>query len=195
MTLQQRDKRALLILFIAVVGVLVWYAAGSDQTAVPIVHGSNSVDQSERRLAKARETAAAVPAKEEVLEDLTEALRSREAGVIQADTAAQAQERILQIVRRLAREQNPPVEVRGVEIGQIQSYGSGYGEAQVSVHLTCHLEQLLNLMAGLTQQPEAIATTELRVMAQGEKMVAARVVVSGLVAKNLVPERKELRAF
>ena len=67
----------------------------------------------------------------------------------------------------------------------------------VSVSFSCQIEQLLNLMADLTRQPEAISTRELRIIMGDpkEKLINARVTFAGLVPRRLVPEKKGAAAL
>ena len=116
--------------------------------------------------------------------------------MIQADTAAQAQANLLDLVRRVARAETPPLEFGTVELRQeIEPLGADYGEVRISVPLTCKIEELVNFLADLTKQPEAIATTELRVAAADtkQKTISVRLTVSGVVPRRLVPEKKGLR--
>ena len=71
-------------------------------------------------------------------------LAAREKGVIQADTLAQAQAQLVQIVRRLTNAQRPPIEIRSVEIGQARLLGEQYGEIWVPMSFECRIEQLVN---------------------------------------------------
>jgi hypothetical protein len=192
MTITPRDRRALILLGVsAVVALLVWAALDTPDTA-PVVTSVQSVPQAERRLVKSREMIAATEGKEKVLEQLQEALAEREKGMITAETAAQAQASIVQSLRKIASQQAPPVELRSVEIGPVKPYGDAYGEATVAVSMVCHIEQLVNVVAELSQQPEAIATTDVRVLAGDprQKTITARLTLAGLVARSLVPEKK-----
>jgi hypothetical protein len=67
----------------------------------------------------------------------------------------------------------------------------------VSVSVEGRIEDLLNLLAEIGAQPELVALHELRVSAgdQRKKTVNARVTVSGIVPRNLVPEKKGLGRF
>src|SRR5262249_38176088 len=111
--------------------------------------------------------------------------------VLQADTAAQAQAQLLQIVRRVAQSQNPVVEVRGSEFGAVKALGD-YGEAPVSINVECGIEQLLNILSELTAQQELIAVNELRIYSANAKQKTnnVRLMVTAVVPKRLVPEKK-----
>ena len=116
----------------------------------------------------------------------------REKRLLQADTAAQAQAQVRQIVSRVARGQNPPVDIRASEFGAVKPLGTEYGEVPVTVTIECGIEQLLNIIAEMSSQPEMVAVNELRVYASNakQKTTTVRLTVSAAVAKRLVPERK-----
>jgi hypothetical protein len=147
----------------------------------------------EARLARLREAAATVPAKEAVYKKLAGELAAREKGMITAETAAQAQAQLIQIIRRLGAAENPPLEIRSTELNAIRPFGDRYGEASVAVQIECRIDQLVNLLAALETQPELVATNDLRVLSANakEKTVAVRVTVAGIVPRRLVPEKSQ----
>ena len=196
MTLTDRDKRALLLLGVVVAAVVLWLSfsgGGSAKAVAP----TESVALAERRLEHLRETAATAPAKEAVLQQVQAELAKREKGLLQADTVAQAQAQLMQIVRKIGKAQTPPLNVRGLEVGQVHPLGDAYGEVNVSVSFDSGIEQLVDLLADLTAQPEIVASNELRVTMGNakEKILNVRLTVSGVVPKRLVPERKGPEAF
>jgi hypothetical protein len=121
----------------------------------------------------------------------------REKGLIRGDTAAQAQAQLVQILREVAKNQSPPLDVRAVELGPVRTFGDAYGEVSVSVTLDCRIDQLVNYMAFLSAQPEIFATDEIRITASNPKLknMPVRLTVSGLVPRKLVPIKKGLSAF
>ena len=196
MTMSDRDKRALIAL--AVLGLLLmvrvlWVRSSSSDNVAP----ADSIPLAEKRLGRLMRLAAAVPAREAALRDAQADLTRRERGLLQAETAAQAQSQLVQIVRKIARSQTPPVEIRGQEMGPIRPYGDAYGEAVVSLAVECGIDQLVNIMAQLTAIPDLVSTDELRFTAAQakEKTVPARITVSALVPKKLVPAKKESSPF
>ena len=197
MRITARDRRALVLLggAGALWLVLVLVGGGGGQAAA--VGLANPIPAAERRLARMREQAATVPVQEQVLKRVTADLAAREQGILQAQTAAQAQAQVLEVVRRVARAQTPPIEFRTVELAQEVRRLGDYGEVEISVPFTCRIEELLNFLADLTKQREAIATSEIRISAQDpkEKTITVRLTVSGVVPKRLVPEKKGLAAF
>jgi hypothetical protein len=194
MTLQKRERRALVVLAAGVLLILVLRFSLSEPAAPTVGAAPESIPQAEGRLAKVRQRAATLPAREQALKVLMAELATREKGVIRADTLAQAQAQLVQIVRRLTSAQTPPIEVRSVEIGQARPLGEQYGEIWVPMSFECRIEQLVNLLADMTAQPELIATSELRVSmaSQEAKTISVRLIISGVVPRKLVPEKRGL---
>jgi hypothetical protein len=191
--LQQRDRRALLILAAAVVVVLaVRYGLPKDETPA-VAPALDSIPAAERRLARLRKIAAEAPALEEAEKALAAQLAQREKGMIQAETSAQAQAQLVTIVRRIAGAQQPPIEIRTPEVGQTRPLGADYAEVSVPVAFTCRIEQLVNLLADLTHQPEWLATSALRITPADakEKTLNVRLTVSAAAPRKLVPEKRE----
>jgi len=149
----------------------------------------------ERRLERVRELAATVAGKQKLLDGVAAQLKAREKGLIEAETAAQAQAQLSQVIRKLMRAQSPPMETGQVELGQIQPLGKYYGEALVTIGTNCRIEQLVNLLADLSRQPEAIATRELRVLAADarQKTIGVRLTVSAVLPRRLVPVTTDSR--
>lgn len=197
MTLRKRDKTALVVLAAAVLVWLLLQLALPADTPAKLARSLDSIPVAEKRLARLRQLSGSVPGKEEVLKRVSTELTQRETGIIQAETGPQALAQLLEIIRRVAKAQTPPLDAKSAELGQITRLSDDYGEVQVSVALECRIEELVNLLADLTKQPEVLATKEVRVsLANGkEKTLGVRLTVSGLVPRRLVPEKKGLASF
>lgn len=197
MKLSERDRRALLLLAAAGALAAVLYFALPGEAPAPVVAATGDIPTAEKRLARLRALAASVPGKQEALKAVTAELEAREKAVIRAETGAQAQARVLEIVRRAAKGLPAPIEIRSVELGQIRPLGNDYGEALVSVSFECRIEELVNLLAELTAQPELVALSDLRIGSGNpkQKTVNVRATVSGIVPRSLVPEKKGLGRF
>jgi hypothetical protein len=192
--LTDRDKRALMLLGIAVPAILL-YVTRSGSSVPPVVAPTMrpmSIPDAEMRLAKMRQSVARVPGKDGVLKQATAELASREKGLIEADTANQAQEQVLDIVRKIASAQAPAVELRSVELGAARPFGDAYGEVTIAANFECRIDQLLNMLADLSARPELVATSDLRMAAGNpkQKTVNVRMTVSGIVPKRLIPEKR-----
>jgi hypothetical protein len=198
MTLGDRDRRALIILGAALVvgGFIYWVSnsspssSGESAKIAPV----DSIDRAQKRLALLRQQAAKLPGKQAVLKQASLELSEREKGLIPGDTADQAQAQLLQVIRRVAKQQTPPLEMGQVELGRPRSYGSAYGLVSVSITLTCRIDELVNFLAALGAQPELTATDEIRFGASHpkQKTMPVRLTVSGLVARRLIPQQKGL---
>ena len=80
-----------------------------------VVAPADTPARAEARLAQLRATAASIPAREEILKNAQADLATREKGLIVADTAAQAQAQLIQLVGELGRHENPPVAIRSTD--------------------------------------------------------------------------------
>ena len=197
MTLEQRDKRALVLLAVTAFLVIGWWISTPDEKVVEVVGAQDSIPVAERRLARLRQASSIVPGREKMFLQVKEELAQREAGLIQADTAAQAQAQLLEIITRVARAQTPPVQVRSREIGQVKPYGDQYGEVSVAVNFDLQIEQLVNFLADLTSQKVLMSTTDLRIGAANpkQKTMPVRLTISGLVRRELIPDKKGVATF
>jgi hypothetical protein len=199
--MSDRDRRALLILAPIVVLAAVYYfvsnsspsSSGGAKISAPV----DSIDRTEKRLAMLRRQAATLPGKEAVLKQVSLELAEREKGLIPGDTAEQAQAQLLQIIKRVAQQQMPPLDLGQVELSRPRPFGAAYGQVSVSITLTCRIEDLINFLAAMSAQPGLTATEEIRFGASHpkQKTMPIRLTVSGLVARRLVPVRKGLQEF
>ncbi len=193
MSLQTRDKRALALLAAAAVIMLLYRVASGGGEIVAVAQKADSIPAAFARLEKVRRQASGVAGREQVLKQVSAELAQREKGLIQAETAAQAQAQVMNVLKRVGAAQTPPLDLGVFEMNpQVPKLGEDYGEVQVTVPFTCHIEELVNFLADLTRQPEALATTDLRVTAAdaSQKTMTVRLTVAGLVPKRLVPQKR-----
>jgi len=190
-TLEPREKKAVMALgaTLAVAALGLAYEFWPSGPAAVASASPLSVAQMEQRLARVRETAAAVPGKQEVLKKVAADLETREKGLLRADTAQQAQAQVITILRGLAAAEG--LEIRATELGAIAPFGDDYGAVNVSIQAECRIEQLLNFLAALAARHELIATRDLRVIAGDakQKTLNVRITVAGLVPKSLAPKK------
>lgn len=192
MTLTPGFRRALAWTLVSGILSLAWaYWPESSQPVVAVAGATDTVATAEKQLDKLRAAAATVPQKQEIFKQVSSDLALREKGIINADTAQQAQAQIFQILRKLAHDENPPVELRSQEIGAVKPFGD-YGEVFVAVQIECGIDQLVNILVGLAARPELIASNELRVTSSNakDKTIGVRLAVSGVVPRKLVPGKK-----
>jgi hypothetical protein len=196
MTLQDRDKRALAVCGVALaLGFIYWIAGPSSTSRGPrAAVAVDTVDRAEKRLANLQNSLATLDGKQALLKQATSELAEREKGLIVGDTAEQAQAQLLQIVRRVAKAQTPALEIRQSELRQPRPFGDAYGQVTVAVTIDCRIDELINLLAALGEQPELLASEDLRFGAANPKLksMPVQLTVSGLVPRRLVPEKKGL---
>lgn len=185
----KRDRRALVLLGIAVAGVAIFQIATANR-ATKVVAASDPADTLELRLRALRRSMSRVPGKQQVLKQATTELAEREKGLIDAETVNQAQAQVLDIVRRAAK--SAGMEIRNTEFVPVKPYGDYYGEIGVAISAECAAEQLVDLMGEIAKQPQLLATGDLRATLANPKMktINVRLVISGLVPHKFVPEKK-----
>ncbi len=192
MTISARDRRALLLLGAALLVVLVMEIGVRERGAAPTAAPADSAALAAKRLARLRQMAAGLPAREQALAEANRALAARETALLQADTLPQAQARLMEIARKLASAQSPPIEIRSTEVGQTRPLDEDYAEILIPLSFECRIEQLVNLLADLSAQPELVAASNLRITAarQPEKTISVRLTLAGVVPRRLAPEKK-----
>jgi hypothetical protein len=153
-----------------------------------VVTASESVPMAEKRLERLRQIAATVPGKEALMKQAAAELESREKGMLKAETGAQAQAQLQELLHKVGASNG--IDIRGVEDMRIKAFGSDYGEASVTVRFTCLIEQLVNLLAALANEPEMLSTNEIQVTGGTDKnkTIQVRLTLSGVVSKKLVPK-------
>jgi hypothetical protein len=195
--LSERDRRALVLLGVglAVAAVLYFVFPNNSGTAsVAAPANQDNIALAQQRLTRLRQIAATVPAREAVLKQTAADVAERERGMIQADTAPQAQAALLEIARRLGKDEQ--IDLRGGDFGAPKAFGD-YGLVYATVTFECHVEQLVNFLADLSREPEIIVPSEERITSGDakEKTMGVRMLLAGVVAKKLVPVKKGLAGF
>jgi hypothetical protein len=186
------DKRLLYLAGALAVAVALRYTVFSgDSRPVSAAAPVTSVPVAEKRLDKLREQAATVASKEAILKTVRADLELRDKGVIKAATAAQAQAHLLDTIHRIAA--NNGFDARGADqFSEVRPLGSDYGVVSVTESFTCGIEQLVNFLSILSNEPEILATSDLHITGGNDKNknVQVRVSISGVVSRNLVPKKK-----
>jgi hypothetical protein len=190
MTVGTLDRRTALILVGGLLGIVILRFVVYRDSSPAVVAPEESVAMAERRLERARQLASTVPGKEALLKQVSAELASREQGILKADTAPQAQAQLLDVIRRIASANG--IDARGAEEMRVRPLANDYGEVSVAVTFTCGIEQLVNLLAALANEPEILATNEIHISGGNDKKknVQVRLGLSGVVPKKLVPERR-----
>jgi hypothetical protein len=183
------NRRTLILLVGGVALTLILRLAFFGGSGVSVVEATGSIPMAEKRLARLRQLAATVPGKEDLVAHAKTELNDRERGVLQADTEAQAQAQLQEITQTVARSNG--IDVRGSQGIGGQAIGDDYGEIWDTVAFTCGIEQLVNLLAALANQPQILATNEINVVGGSDKKknIQVRLTVSALVPRKLIPKR------
>jgi hypothetical protein len=196
--LPERHRRAIVLLAVGLVVTAVLYFvfpnnSGTANVVAPAVNQDNA-GLAQQRLARLRQVAATVPAREAVLKQTSADLADRERGIIHADTAPQAEAALLEIARRLGKDEQ--IDLRGGDFGAPKAFGD-YGLVYATVTFECHVEQLVNFLADLSREPELVTPSEERITSGSpkEKTIGVRMLLAGVVGKKLVPEKKGLAGF
>jgi Type II secretion system (T2SS), protein M subtype b len=185
------DRRLLILLGVMVVAVTIRFATYSGDGGAKVVAAVDSIPAAEKRLLRVREQAATIAAKEGLLKQVTSELQAREKGLIQADTAAQAQAMLLDTIRRLASQNG--FDARGADqFTEAKPLGDAYAMVSVTVTFTCAIEQLVNFLAMLDGQPEILSTNEINVTGTRDKgkAIQVRLGLSGVGPRKLLPPKK-----
>jgi Type II secretion system (T2SS), protein M subtype b len=185
------DRKNAILLVAGVSAILLLkFVVLADHTSAPVVAAAESVPLAEKRLQKLREIAATVPARETLLKQATAELETREKGILKADTGAQAHAQLQEKLHRLGEANG--IDIRGMEDARVRPLGSDYGEATVYVRFSCRIEQLVNLLAALANEPEILATNQLQVTGSTDKnkILQVRMGLSGVVSKKIAQEKK-----
>jgi hypothetical protein len=153
-----------------------------------LVAASESVPMAEKRLERLRRIASTLPGKEALMKQAASELDSREKGMLKAETSAQAQAQLQELLHKVGASNG--IDIRGVEDMRIKPFGTDYGEASVTVRFVCLIEQLVNLLAALANEPELLSTNDIQVTGSTDKnkTIQVRLTLSGVVSRKLVPK-------
>jgi len=189
MNLGTLDRKTGIIAAGLVVAIIVLHFVLADR-APDVVAVSDTVPGALRRLEKLRQVAGTVAGREAVMKQATADLDSREKGMLKADTSAQAQAQLQDLLHRTGAANQ--IDIRGIEETRVKLLGADYGEVQVTVRFNCMIEQLVNLLASLASQPELIATNEIQITGTNDKnkVIQVRLTLSGVVPRKLAQEKK-----
>ncbi len=195
MNLGTLDRRTGILLGLGVLAVLVLRFGVFADREPGVVAANDSIPMAEKRLARLRQLAASVPGKEEVLKQSAAELAAREKGMLAAETVAQAQAQLLETARRVGKASG--IDVRGAEELRAAALAADYGEVSVTLQFTCAIEQLVNFLAALSNEPTLVGTNEVQVSSTSpkDKTITVRLRLAGVVPRKLVPEKKGTASF
>jgi hypothetical protein len=188
-----RKTGTFLVVGLAAIAILRFGVYGDK--GVEVVSTSESIPKTEQRLQHVRQLAAMLPGKEAVLKQASAELAAREKGLINAETYQQAQGQVMSLIQRVA--QSNGFSAPGAESMNVKPLANDYGEVSVSVAFTCGIDQLVNFLAGIANQPELLATSEINISGGNDKKknLLVRLTLSGVVPKKLLPAKKTGGAF
>lgn len=194
MTVSAREKKLLLLVVPALVVALIVRFAIPEESATAGSSGTTDIAIAEQRVARMRQLIATTPVRSNVAKQASADLAERERGLLQAATVPQAAATLLEIARRVGKANE--IDVRGGDFGAPKTTGE-YGLVYTTVTFECHVEQLVNFLADLSKQQELIVPSEERITSNNvkQKLMAVRMVLAGVTAKSLIPEKKGLGAL
>jgi hypothetical protein len=182
------DRRSIFVLAGGLAVILIVRFVFYGDSGSSAVASTETIPATERRLEKVRQIAATVPGKEELLKQAQVELADREKGVLQADTEAQAQTQLLELIQGIARSNG--IDARGMQEFRGVPVSADYGEIWTTVAFGCSIEQLVNFLASLGNQPLILATYDIHVTGGNDKKksIQVRLSVSAVVARRLIPK-------
>jgi len=172
--------------------VLVRYGAFSgSQDAMVVAH--DTIPVAKQRLENQRRKAALVPGKEAVLKQVQAELASREKGIVVADTAEQARAHLMDLLSRTATA-NGFTASGAIQLVEPKALGKDYGQVAMGENFTCGIDQLVNFLSAIANEPEILATDTIIVapVRNKTKDISVRLTFSGVVPRKLVPEKKSI---
>jgi Type II secretion system (T2SS), protein M subtype b len=191
MTVGTLDRRTVRMLLASVAAMLLLRFVLLRDKPPQVVSASDSAPLAEKRLERVREMAATVKGKQALLDQAMAELKTRESGIIKADTAAQAQAQLMDLVHRVAAANG--FDARGAEqLTEARPLGADYGQVSVTQTFTCGIDQLVNFLAELANEPSIVYIDDLHISGGSDKKknVTVRLSLSGVVPRKLVPVKK-----
>jgi hypothetical protein len=169
--------------------VLVRYGAFSGGQDVVVAH--DTIPVAKQRLEILRRKAAQAPGKEAVLKQVMGELQRREKGIVQADTAEQARAHLMELLHRTALANNFDT-TGAAQLPEPKVLGKDYGLVSVGQNFTCGIDQLVNFLSAIANEPEILATDSIFVqpVRNPNKDIQVRLIFSGVIPKKLVPVKK-----
>jgi hypothetical protein len=193
--IQLSRKRQIMLfgtLGVMLVAVVVRFRGGQDQ----IVASHDSIPVAKQRLEILRRKAATVPAKQAILKQVSAELQDREKGIVQASTAEQARAHLMDVLHATASANG--FDSQGAsQFPEPTALGQDYGQVAVGQNFTCRIEQLVNFLSAIANEPEILATDSIFVapVKNKTKDITVRLMLSGVIPKSLVPVKKQGAGF
>jgi FAD synthase len=119
-------------------------------------------------------------------------LQEREKGIVQASTAEQARAHLMDVLHTTA-VANHFDSTGASQLPEPKALGKDYGQVSVGQNFTCGIDQLVNFLSDMANEPEILATDTIIVapVHNKNKDVTVRLMLSGVIPKSLVPAKKK----
>jgi Type II secretion system (T2SS), protein M subtype b len=167
-----------------------------DNSQNAVVASHDTIPMARQRLEILRRKAATVPGKETVLKQALAELTEREKGIVQANTAEQARAHLMDLLHKAA-VANGFDSTGAAQLPEPKALGKDYGQVSVGQNFTCGIDQLVNFLSAIANEPEILATDTILVtpVRNKNKDIMVRLTFSGVIPKKLVPEKKGVNNF
>ena len=190
------NRRALYIVAaVLLVLVIVRYAFLNGSGSPVVVAAEGSVPNAEKRLETLRRAVASLPARQELYKQAAADLNEREKDLLSATTQQQAELALLQKLQDIAAVNQ--IDLRGNQGFREKPLTADYGEVTVSVQFVCGMDQLVNFLTAIANQPEVLSTDEIHITGSNDKKktVTVRLSVSAALPRKILVEKKGMAAF
>ena len=190
--MSQTSRKQQLYLYGTVVAMGIAVAirfATLDSGGVVVPHDTIPVAQ--KRLENLRRKAATVPGKEVVLKQVTAELAEREKGIVLAETSEQVRAHLMDVLQKTARANG--FDTQGAaQLPEPKPLGKDYGAEAVGQTFTCGIDQLVNFLSAIANEPEILATDSIFIqpVRNKNKDIQVRLILSGVMPKKLIPVKK-----
>jgi len=193
MALQTRDKRALAILagaagLFAVLQLDLFQPSGGGGGAAPSGDGIEALEQ---RLALAQARAERQPLAEAELASAQRSLERAEERLLEAADPALAQAEMRTLVGELLEAEGVPLQ--NSSFGRVARESEQYVRVPLVVEFTCGVDQLVNFLASVANQPRLLATRLVRIQPDKPeiKSLRVRLAIAGFLPLERAPELAE----
>ena len=189
--MNQRDKRALGILAVAVIAFAALQLDVFQPSAGGAVATSGEIEALEQRLAVAQLEARQRPLYDADLTAALQELDRLETGLLESADAALAQAEMRTLVGDLLTAEG--VAMQGSRFGTVELEERDYAQVPLVVDFTCGVDQLVNLTAAIANAPQLLTTRDVTVRPGNADVKSLRVqlTVAGYLPAERTPDLLE----
>lgn len=191
MNLSPRDKRALIVLALAVASFLL-IGFGLLPLVDRLAEARQGLATQEMTLRKYRRAATGEVARQASLSDLQKRVVTVEAGMLESPTAALAAAELQRILKEMAAANR--IELSATEFLPAKALDSEHTLISTRFTVTANMDRLVNFLVTLESAPKAFGVRTLAVYANvpnPEKKVSATLVLAGVMRTEKVPEKEK----